>query len=522
MNIAVSHKGELIHQRGYGLANIENDVPFKADTVMRLGSTSKQFCATCILILEQRGSVRFDDDIREYVPELKDYRHIITLRHLLTMTSGLWDGLNVLLFSGLDTSHSITRDQILRLCQKQNALMFKPGDDISYSNTNYALLSLVVERVSGKPLAEFLNNEIFRPLGMNSSALVPFATSVTDNQAKGYVPTAGAGYEEGLMLVELCGDGGINSTLADMLRWLDNYRHDQHFGPDFRQRLEQESRLNDGRLLPYRFGITVNEYRGQTKVSHAGGMPGYLCDFVFLPDMDFGIIMFANVLAPRLLELPDHIIDIAVEKFTEAAPASTIVRTDIEDSDSLHGVFADEDSGLVLEFQSEDGQLVCYLLGERHLLTRAQDGPYKSYRDTIVLELSPVATNKTARPVIELVQGCCDPVRLLSVIDPRSDSGAVPIDPATYMGRYYHAGLQESHLISWSEDALEVSLPGPLRTLVWKKLLPVSENLFIASVEGEPSCTNVTVRFLREGSRIIGLTYNLNRCKDVVFEKINE
>src|SRR5262245_15850390 len=172
LNIAVLKSGQVIHQRGYGVANVEDDVPFAADTVLRLGSTTKHLCATCILILESRGLLTLQDDVHKHIPELSDFGVTLRLSHLLTMTSGLRDGLNMLLFAGLGAANDVSRAQITQLACRDTTLMFEPGDDCVYSNTNYALLSTVIERVSGISLAEFMARELFAPLGMVDTKLV--------------------------------------------------------------------------------------------------------------------------------------------------------------------------------------------------------------------------------------------------------------------------------------------------------------------------------------------------------------
>ena len=522
--VAVISKGKIVHQRGYGVANVEDDVPFSSDTVLRLGSTSKHFCATCILILQERGKLDLGDDIRQYVPELPAYEATITLHHLLTMTSGLWDGINALLFCGLDTSTIVTRQEMLGLIQCQQTLMYQPGDDCQYSNSNYALLSLVVERVSGKTLGDFMQDEIFGPLGMCDSALVPFDTCITRNKARGYVPAADGALSAGMMHTELSGDGGIDSTIADMTRWFLSYRDDQNFGPDYRLRLEAESRLNDGRLIDYRLGINVTNYRGLQKVHHAGGMPGYLCDFVFYPDSDLGIILFTNMFDPKMLDLPDRVADIVLENDLARPLQSTFVSKQDASAKWLRGVFASEASGQIAEFLVEDGRLTCYLLGNATPLMKIGEGRFAPADESIVIELpnSEDVSNSDQRPIVQLVSGCQPPVSLNPVSDPRTRSTPDPGHLQTFTGIYYSDELKETHEVTLRDGQLNVNIPSPARALVWRKLVPVLGDLYGAIIDGEASCTNVAAVFLRDGEGVCtGLRYNINRCHDVCFRKLS-
>jgi len=486
--------------------------------VLRLGSTSKHLCATCILLLENRGKLSLDDDVRQHIPEMPDYGEVITLRHLLTMTSGLWDGINILLFAGLDPNTSVSRDQFLELFACQDSLMYRPGDDCTYSNTNYSLLSLVVERISGQSITEFMQAELFEPLGMHSSRLTPFMKETTTNKARGYGPAENGGFEAGYMMTELDGNGGVDSTISDMLKWFANYRDDHHFGPDYRRRLEAENHLNDGRLLEYRLGINCLDYRGMEVVRHAGGMPGYLCDFVFFPQADLGIVLFANVLAPRILELPDRIADIVLEDDFQQAVETTFLDSSREDLAPLLGVYASESEELVLELAGQDGKILCFLLGDINPLCE-HEGWLQSRKN--LLAVRPAIPKAGRKGGLELRLGCQAVQKLAPVADPRLDPVAPPVDFESFTGRYCHGGLEEVHEVSLQDGKLRIDIPGPLRDLVWSELTPVAGDLFVALIAGEPSCTNVTVRFLRnrEG-RVVGLSYAINRCRALIFPKL--
>ena len=516
--VAVWHGGQVIHQRGYGVANIEDDVPFSADTVLRLGSTTKHMCATAILVLENQGKLSLDDDIRQYVPEMPEYDDVITLRHLLTMTSGLWDGINILLFAGLDAVDPVSREQFLRLYPAQKKLMFRPGDDCTYSNTNYSLLTLVIERVSGVSIAEFLKLELFKPLGMDDTAMITHMNETIANHAKGYQPAADGKFEAGYMMIEMDGAGGVDTTINDMLKWFENYRDDKHFGPDYRGRLEAENRLNDGRLLDYRKGINVVDYRGMEVVRHAGGMPGYLCDFVYFPKADLGIVLFTNLLDVTLLQLPDRIADIVLENEFEQSLETTFLDAGRAEVSRLKGVYASEDEALVLELVDTDGKLVCFLLGDINPLQESE-GWMQSAKNLVSVRLLDTLAGRSGG--LELRLGCQTPSVLEPVVNPNSQPVSPPADFESFVGRYYHDGFEEAHEVSLQNGKLRIDIPSPMRDLVWGELTPVAGDLFVAIIEGEPSCTNVTVKFLRDGQgRVNGFSCSVNRCRDVVFYKL--
>jgi CubicO group peptidase (beta-lactamase class C family) len=207
LNLAVIKNGETIHQHGYGVADIEHDIPFTADTVLRLGSTSKHICAATILLLQNDNLLSVEDDVRKHVPEMPDLGVKLTLDHLMRMSSGLPDWLNLPIFSGLREGGQPQRADILKWLPRLDRLMFNPGTSTSYSNTNYALLSLVIERLTGESIAEVIRRRVFEPLGMTHTRIVPWIGEVVPQMARGYMPGADGKPVLGFMLAEISGDG---------------------------------------------------------------------------------------------------------------------------------------------------------------------------------------------------------------------------------------------------------------------------------------------------------------------------
>ena len=164
--LGVYRDGKIIYSKGYGLANIEEDVHITPQTVFDVASISKQFTAASILLLQQQGKLRLDEDVRKYIPELPDYGKKITIRHMLNHTSGLRDYVELFLLAGLNSDNVTTDDDALGIITRQKALNLPPGSEWLYSNSGYFLLSLIVKRVSGKTLKEFAAENIFQPLGM--------------------------------------------------------------------------------------------------------------------------------------------------------------------------------------------------------------------------------------------------------------------------------------------------------------------------------------------------------------------
>src|SRR5688500_3043440 len=166
----VSRNGDLVFQNGYGMANLEHDIPITPATIFHVASVSKQFTAAAVMLLAQDGRLSLDDDIRKHLPELPDYGHRITIRHLLTHTSGLRDQWELLFMArGRFEENRITNADVLEIVARQKSLNFVPGTEWVYSNTGYTLAGIIVQRVSGKSLRDFAEERIFRPLGMTQT-----------------------------------------------------------------------------------------------------------------------------------------------------------------------------------------------------------------------------------------------------------------------------------------------------------------------------------------------------------------
>src|SRR5687767_508055 len=161
--VAVMRAGQIVHKRGYGVANLELAVPITTSSVFNAGSIAKQFTAMSILILAQQGKLSLDDEVKKYVPEISDFGTPITLRHLIHHTSGLRDFLEMLEMAGWRTGADLTTEKdILEMVSRQRTLNHKPGAEFVYTNTGYVLLAVIVKRVTGQSLRDFAEANIFQ------------------------------------------------------------------------------------------------------------------------------------------------------------------------------------------------------------------------------------------------------------------------------------------------------------------------------------------------------------------------
>src|SRR3989475_6449846 len=294
--LGVYRDGKIIYSKGYGLANLEENVAIKPQSVFDIGSTSKQFSAASILLLEKQGKLSVNDDVRKYIPELPDYGQKITILHLLNHTSGLRDYLTLMELAGINTDGVTTDEDALQMILRQKALNFAPGSDWLYSNTGFFLLSVIVKRVSGKTLREFAAENIFTPLAMTHTQYRDDHTSLIANRAMAYdAKEKGAGYRLDVSYFEQTGDGAVHTSVEDLLKWDENFYSGQIGGEGVRAEMQGKGKLNNGKVLDYAKGLFIQDYRGLHTVSHGGSWGGYRAELLRFPEQHFSVACLCNL-----------------------------------------------------------------------------------------------------------------------------------------------------------------------------------------------------------------------------------
>ena len=225
--LGVYRDGQIVYKRGYGMANLNDDVPITPATVFHVASMSKQFTAASILLLAQQGKLSLDDDVHKYIPELPDFGEPITLRHLLHHTSGLRDQWSLLDLAGWRYSQDlITDDDVMSVLVRQKALNFKPGEKYMYSNTGFTLLAIIVKRVSGMSLREFTTKNIFQPLGMTHTHFRDDHEEIIKHDALGYEQDGkDKPFRMNLTNFDTAGATSLHTTVEDLQLWDENFYH---------------------------------------------------------------------------------------------------------------------------------------------------------------------------------------------------------------------------------------------------------------------------------------------------------
>jgi CubicO group peptidase (beta-lactamase class C family) len=294
--VGVSRDGRLVFAKGYGSADLEHDRPITPSTPFYIASVSKQFTAMSIVLLAQDGRLTLDDSVRQWVPEVPSFGSPITIRQLLYHTSGLRDYFTLLALSGWPSDGPLTERQFLDLISRQKNLNFGPGEEFLYSNTGYALLAVVVQRVSGKSLRDYAAEHIFRPLGMTHTEFRDDHHRLIAQRAVGYQPADGS-FRISQPEFDVVGDGGLYSTVEDLAKWDDNFRTGRVGGKDGIALLQEPGRLGNGQTIPYALGLTVSQTRGLKMYAHRGAYGGYRSALVRYPEKGLSVITLCNTAA---------------------------------------------------------------------------------------------------------------------------------------------------------------------------------------------------------------------------------
>ena len=367
--LGIIKDGQHIYTRGYGMADLEHDLSISSKSVFYIGSTSKQFVTFSILLLAAEQLLSIDEDIRKYIPEFPEYDKPITIRHLIHHTSGIRDYLTLWRLSGRDYLDYMPEDAVLNMICNQKELNFTPGTQYLYSNSCYFLLSVIVNRVSGKSLREFAQQNIFEPLGMNSSHFHDDNGHIIKNRAFGYMQKDDGSFRNLIMRFDLVGSGGLYTTVDDLFLWNQNfYQNKLAGGQSIIRTMLTNGRFSNGEEVDYAFALRNDVYRGAKTVSHGGALAGYRAQLLRFPQHRFSVIILSNLanfnptqMAYKVADvyLAEHLtpVDITGEPDVEAKLKEPAFELTSEKLNEFVGDYYSDELETIYKITSESGQL---------------------------------------------------------------------------------------------------------------------------------------------------------------------
>ncbi|MEM6377884.1 MAG: serine hydrolase domain-containing protein [Bacteroidota bacterium] len=294
--LGIIQNGQLVYSKGYGVANLDYNIPITDTTVFYIGSMAKQFTVAALLILESEGKVDLNKPVQFYLQDFPEYNQAITLNHLVHHISGIRETNSMQLFQGIDQKFEEVFDteDLYQLIKSQKTLNFPPGQEYRYSSGGYAVLAKIIEQLSGTSFRTFLGERIFTPLNMSNTMVSDNHNEIIPNRAVSYWPIADHQYERRSLVFDAYGDGGIVTTIKDLANWDKAFYEDLLGVPNFADKMYQTTTLNNGQAIDYARALNVWNYKGQKVVQHNGGMLGFRVDIVRFPALETSIILLGN------------------------------------------------------------------------------------------------------------------------------------------------------------------------------------------------------------------------------------
>ena len=493
--LAISRNGKIIFSKAWGMADLEHNVPLTTESITEAGSVSKQFTAAAILLLEQQGKLSLDDDVRKYVPELKDYGQSITLGHMMQHKSGLKDWGAIAGIAGWPRStKTYNNNDALYIISNQKTLNHKPGDEYLYSNSNYNLFAIIVERVSGMSLAEFTRKNIFEPAGMKYTSWRDDYKRIVRNRAIAY-SRSGNGHQTNMPNEYVYGNGGLLTTAEDLVTWCNYYLNGKLGIPSLLNKQIATTPFNNGVMHRYAAGLFVGTYLGWKYYSHDGATAGYRSNLDVFPELGLSIAWLSNTAEfdSDTVNVADAITElfVPVKVPDPIQPQPRAMTPSIEKLKSYTGWYRNSRTGGGVRLSVQNDKLYASQGGQ---LTPISDEIFASGNNRIVIR----------QKGLLFITGSKDSINFTSVEEAKLDEKAM----SEYTGEYYSEEAEAKfHVLIKNGKIFIQQKP--------KTELPLSPTY----KDGFESPAGV-IYFERENGKIISFKVSVGRARNVEFKKI--
>ena len=463
--IGIIKDGELMYSKGYGIADLEHDIKINSSSVFNTCSISKEFVSFSLLLLEEQGKLNLDDTVQTYLPDFPEYDAPLTIRHFINHTSGIRDVKELIHLKGKNIFDNLEPEEVYTLIKHQKALEFSPGDKFAWSNSDYFILSMIIEKVSGQSLKTFTQEHIFGPLGMKNTLFYDDNTDLIKNRVFSYnKKNAEDGFDNVIMRFHLVGSFGAYSTIEDLFLWDQNFYNNKlgKGGQKIIKNMHEEGLLNNGESSGYAHSMTINNYKGLKTVGHGGSFAGYRSVILRFPDERVSVIILANRGDADLWTMSYQLADvllkekfIAVSKKTETKTVNPEI-TPIKEKFSLAQITGnyEREPGSLFKFsiKNDSLQLVAWWSNEPLMLINTEGNTYKEANNPsdqfIFSELKNHLTQKLT------VSG--PSFKFISKRKEKIDFSALNL--ADYIGDFYSEEIDATHLLFLEDGKLKVKI----------------------------------------------------------------
>ncbi|OUR90783.1 hypothetical protein A9Q87_12585 [Flavobacteriales bacterium 34_180_T64] len=514
--VAVVQNGAIVYKKGYGMANLEYDIPNSTSTVFHIASVSKQFTVFSILLLQQDGKLNIDDDIRKYIPEVPDFGTTITLGHLASHTSGLRDQWNLLTMAGWRMDDVITKDHILKLVSRQKELNFNPGEEFLYCNTGFTLLAEVVARVSEQSFAEFTQANIFEPLNMSNTLFYDDHEKLVKNRAYSYYSDSG-GFKKSVLNYANVGATSLFTTVEDLSLWALNFSNLKVGTAEIINTMNTQTILNNGKTIGPALGQFTGTYKGLNEIQHGGADAGYRSYLTRFEDQKTAVVVFSNAAEFNSGRMAHKVIDIYLknqikveikpepESKKETSNSEQIV-VNQSSLDSYVGDF-ELQPGFIITITESDGKLTAQATGQGAIeLIPMSITDFKVGNVDAILEFIP--NNGDAIESLKLHQG--GQIRPAPRV---KDFDKSAVDLSEFTGAFY----SEELATTYNFNLVDGKLIGSHSKYSDFNINPVKIDVFSADRRSLGQ-----IEFLRDADQsIFGCKVSNGRVRNLYFKKMN-
>jgi CubicO group peptidase (beta-lactamase class C family) len=459
--LGVIKDGKLIYKKGYGMANLEYDIPITPATVFHIGSASNQFTAMSILLLAKQEKLSLDDDIRKYLTELPAYQAAITIRQLIYHTSGVRDRIDLLTLAGRDFNQVYREDDIIELLARQKDLNFKPGARQILSSSDYVLLAAIIKKVSGRSLRQFANENIFNPLGMTNTGFQDEDVMIIKNRASEYISNNEGGFQLKPSNVRPAGDGGLYTTVEDLLLWDQNFYQNKLGEPELINQFLIPGTLNDGEKINYASGLTIDKYKGLRTISIGGAFQGNIAELLQFPDQKFTVICLfnfdrfpPNFIARQVADI--YLADEFKKQVAEGGKSGEVKSIQMSEKEfkDKTGTYLDPVNRRFWTLEIEEGKLaVSATNGMRFRIRPVSATEFREFEVPVRIDVRFENRSEGERPMMHLAINQQKP----SVFEPVKLVTPTSTELADYVGEYYSDDLQATYRVAVETDKLVVT-----------------------------------------------------------------
>lgn len=510
--VGILLNGNLIYVKGFGLASLDYDIPNNENTIFNIGSISKQFTAMGIIRLQQKSKLSFDDDIRKYIPELPDFGHVITIRHMLHHTSGLRDIHSLLAIAGWRDEDPRSNSDLMTVLKDQRDLNFVPGDEYMYSNTGYILLAKIIESVTGEPFINYMQKEVFTPLGLTNTYIEDLSVRVRKGNATSYNKFDNNTFIRATEYWNYFGSGNVHTTVKDILYWLNNFTNPPEEWKSSFGLLQTVDTLNNGKKNNYAFGINIADYMGEKRLFHGGSVGGFRSYACVFPNKNICIAILTNFSSSQPEQKVNSLVDILIPDLAKnnKTPDTETIKYTSFPIDNLKKYAGD--------YWCDASNVACILYVRNDTLRFSRSGMDESPLQPIGNDEFVMFSAESKLKVKVLFDGNKVKAMLVGKGDPYNYYE--PFKPVVvttkylseFTGQYYSPELKTIYTFTIKNDTLTGYHP---------KYGDFKINVLIQDIFQSPKPLG-TIMFIRDRShKIIGIRTAYNRVKNFWLEKLD-